>query len=74
MVINIVICDDDKLICLQIENTLLNYTNSICLRVKLSIFYDSEIFLSYMEQEYLPDVLYFDIEMSQIDRKDYTKC
>lgn len=67
MVINIAICDDDKLICSQIENTLLSYTNSICLEVELNVFYDGKSLLDYIEQGFPLDVLYLDIEMDQID-------
>ena len=67
MVINIAICDDDKLICSQIENALLSYTNSICLEVKLSVFYGGKSLLDYIEQGFPLDVLYLDIEMDQID-------
>lgn len=57
---------DDKLIYSQIESILLKYTNSVYLKVGLSVFYDGKNLLNYIERGYSLDVLYPDIKMNQI--------
>lgn len=60
---NIAICDDDKKICSQIENILLDYSNKNCFKVEIDVFFSGESLLSYLAQGNSYDLVYLDIEM-----------
>lgn len=64
---NIAICDDDKKICSQIENILLDYSNRNCLKLQVDVFFLGESLLSYMTQGHSYDLVYLDIEMGVIN-------
>lgn len=64
---NIAICDDDKKICSQIENILLDYLNRNCLKLQVDVFFLGESLLSYMAQGHSYDLVYLDIEMGVIN-------
>ena len=65
--INIAICDDDKVICSELENIMLEYAKSHFLQIEIDIFYSGESLLEYIEQENHLDILYLDIEMGQMN-------
>lgn len=64
---NIAICDDDKKICSQIENILLDYSNKNCLKVEIDVFFSGESLLSHLAQGNSYDLIYLDIEMGVIN-------
>ncbi len=65
--INIAICDDEKAICSQLENILLEYSNSAYLKIDVSIFYNGESLLDYLNQGNFFDLIFLDIELGQIN-------
>lgn len=65
--INIAICDDDKAICTQIENILLEYAQNVCLKIETSIFYTGETLLDYFNKGNYFDLIFLDIEMEKIN-------
>lgn len=60
---NVAICDDDKKICSQIENILLDYSNRNYLKLQVDVFFSGESLLSYLDQGNSYDLVYLDIEM-----------
>jgi DNA-binding LytR/AlgR family response regulator len=64
---DIAICDDDKKICSQIENILLDYSNRNCLKIQVDVFFSGESLLSYLAQGHSYDLVYLDIEMGVIN-------
>lgn len=65
--INIAICDDDKAVCSQIENILLEYSNSICLKIEVSVFFSGETLLEFLHQGNSFELLFLDIELGKIN-------
>lgn len=65
--INIAICDNDKAICTQIENVLLNYANRNYLKIDIGVFFSGESILSFLSQGNSFDLIYLDIEMGKIN-------
>lgn len=63
----IAICDDDKKICSQIENILLDYSNKNFLKIEIDVFFSGEGLLSYLAQGNFCDLVYLDIEMGEIN-------
>ena len=63
----IAICDDDKKICSQIENILLDYSNKNFLKIEINVFFSGESLLSYLAQGNTYDLVYLDIEMGEIN-------
>lgn len=65
--INIAICDDEKAICSQLENILLEYSNSAYLKIDVSVFYSGESLLDYLNQGNSFDLIFLDIELGEIN-------
>ncbi|CAD5899691.1 conserved hypothetical protein [Carnobacterium maltaromaticum] len=71
MNLKIAICDDDKVICSQIENMILRYAENSSFYVTINIFYDGSSFIDYIQGEdgnY--DLIYLDIEMDELNGVD----
>lgn len=64
---DIAICDDHKIICSQIENILLDYSNRNCLKLHIDVFFSGESLLSFMAQGHSYDLVYLDIQMGVIN-------
>ena len=65
--LNIAICDDDKAVCSQIENILLEYSNKTCLKIKVSVFFSGESLLDFINHGNSFDLIFLDIELGQIN-------
>lgn len=63
----IAICDDEHVICSQIEHILLNYSKRINLEIDIKVFYSGKELYKYMESDYIFDLIYLDIEMESMD-------
>lgn len=63
----IAICDDEQIICSQIENILLDYSKSTGLEIDIIVFYSGEELYKYMELGYSFDLIYLDIEMEPMN-------
>lgn len=71
MNLKIAICDDDKVVCSQIENMILRYAENSSFYVTINIFYDGSSFIDYIQGEdgnY--DLIYLDIEMDELNGVD----
>ena len=69
----IAICDDDKKICTQIENTLLEYVEKSMQNVEVLVFFCGEDLIEYMNKGNLFQLIYLDIEMKKINGVDVGK-
>ncbi|MDU6266723.1 MAG: LytTR family DNA-binding domain-containing protein [Anaerocolumna aminovalerica] len=65
--IYIAICDDDKAICSQIENILLEYSNRKRLKIELSVFYSGESLIDFFNHGNTFDLIYLDIELENMN-------
>jgi DNA-binding LytR/AlgR family response regulator len=63
---NIAICDDDRAICSQIENVILDYSKRNCLTIDIGVFFTGETLLEHLNQCNVFDLIYLDIEMGEI--------
>lgn len=63
----VAICDDDKVICSQIEEIILKYGTKSYLKIDIAVFYSGETLLNYIEQVSQFDLIYLDIEMGKIN-------
>lgn len=61
--INIAICDSNKVTCSYIEDILLNYANSTFLRFEISVFYSGEKLLDYLRQENTLHIIFLDLHL-----------
>lgn len=61
----IAICDDNRQVCSEIENILLQYKKKTGTMLEVEVFYNGESFLKYQEQGRVFDLVYLDIEMEQ---------
>lgn len=63
----IAICDDDRLICAEIEKLILNFQETITMKIEVEIFYDGESLCKYLEREHSFDLIFLDIEMKKLN-------
>lgn len=59
----IAICDDEKTICAQIENMLLEYSKLSFLEMDIEVFLSGEELCRFVEEKHGFDLIYLDIEM-----------
>lgn len=65
--IYIAVCDDDKAVCAEIEDALMEYSKRHCMKINVDVFYSGESLLKYMEKGNNFDLLYLDIEMDPVN-------
>lgn len=65
--IYIAVCDDDKEVCLEIEDALMKYSKQYCIKLSVDVFYNGESLLKYIEKGNNYDLLYLDIEMGPVN-------
>lgn len=63
----IVICDDDKMICSQLENILLQHAEKSANDIQVSVFFSGESLLEYINHGNFFDLIYIDIKMQNIN-------
>ncbi|MEF9922755.1 MAG: LytTR family DNA-binding domain-containing protein, partial [Anaerovoracaceae bacterium] len=63
----IVICDDDKGICAQVEDILLDYSRKLCLKLEIDVVYSGESILTLLKEDSPIDLIFLDIEMGGIN-------
>lgn len=68
--LNIAICDDDKIICAQIENIILDYQNSFHKNFDIQVYYSGESLLSELKKNNNIDLIFLDIELFQLSGID----
>ncbi len=61
--LKVAICDDDILICSEIESVVLEYSQTKFLEVELEVFESGERLLSFIEREYTFDLIFLDINL-----------
>lgn len=61
--IKIAICDDDKYICCEVEEYILEYAKSRELKIVVDVFYSGQKLLEYMKLENTYDLMFLDIEI-----------
>lgn len=65
--IYIAVCDDDRSVCSQIENALLEYEKKHRMKMTIDVFYSGETLVQYMGQNHRYDLIYLDIEMGTMN-------
>lgn len=60
---NIVICDDEKSTCAELENILINYASERKVKIGVEVFYSGNTLMEYMGKDEVPDILFLDIEI-----------
>lgn len=61
--IYIAVCDDDKIVCAQIETILSVYAQKRCMKITTDVFYSGESLIQYIENGHRYDLIYLDIEL-----------
>lgn len=61
----VAICDNNRQVCSEIENILLQYKEEMGFLLEVEVFYNGESFLRHQKQGKIFDLLYLDIEMEQ---------
>lgn len=59
----VIICDDEKNICTQIEQLLERFALENCIGMETEVFFDGNQLISYLKREKAPDILFLDIEL-----------
>lgn len=71
MHLKIAVCDDDKVVCSQIENMILRYAKDTAFDVTIHIFYDGSSLMDTIQNDVDNyDLIYLDIEMDGINGVD----
>lgn len=60
----VAICDDEKAICEDIENIILNFQKKSFVEVKMEIFYSGENLINFILQGNKFDLIFLDIKMN----------
>ena len=63
----IAICDDDEMLCHQLEEMILQLGKNEDVQVQISVFFDGKSLWEYMKQGNRFDLMFLDIEMEQMD-------
>lgn len=63
----IAICDDDEMLCHQLEERILQLGKNEDVLVQISVFFDGKSLWEYMKQGNRFDLMFLDIEMEQMD-------
>lgn len=61
--LNIAICDDDKYICSEIENIIIEYAKETKTAIETEVFYSGEDLYGYMQKDSRIDLVFMDIEL-----------
>ncbi|MEG0899685.1 MAG: response regulator, partial [Oscillospiraceae bacterium] len=64
--LKIAICDDNKSICAEIENMILDYQKFNCIKFDIEVFNSGENLLKYIQNEHNFDLIFLDIELGRI--------
>lgn len=65
--LRIAICDDAEIICIKIENIILQYQEKELDRFEIEVFYSGEELIRFIESDHSFDLLFLDIELKSID-------
>ncbi len=63
----IAICDDEKAICYQIEQTILDYKNTMLEEIEVDVYYSGEELYKSLSNGNEYDILFLDIEFKQVN-------
>lgn len=64
--IKVAVCDDDRLICSQVEDILLKHASRNCMKISTDVFYSGESLLNYLQKDDSYDLIYLDIELGEV--------
>lgn len=59
----VVICDDEKSTCSEIEQRLRLFAFEKCIKLEVDVFFDGGTLTEYLKREKAPDILFLDIEL-----------
>lgn len=60
---NIVICDDEKSTCAELENMIMRYAAERNVKLQTEVFFSGDTLTEYLRKEEAPDILFLDIEI-----------
>ncbi len=63
----VAVCDDEQVVCSQIENTILRYSEETNERIDTQIFYSGEELIRFLEMGQTFDLVFLDIELKLIN-------
>jgi DNA-binding LytR/AlgR family response regulator len=61
------ICDDESIICSEIENIILNYGKSISEKIEVDVFYSGEELYEFLKNDNCLDMIFLDIELNKLN-------
>ena len=62
-IMRVVICDDEKVTCSEIEKMLSFFAFEKCIKLEVDVFFDGDTLTEYLKKEKAPDILFLDIEL-----------
>lgn len=62
-IVRVVICDDEKSTCSEIEQRLRLFAFEKCIKLEVDVFFDGGTLTEYLKREKAPDILFLDIEL-----------
>mgnify|MGYP000931457881 CR=1 FL=1 len=69
----IAVCDDEQIICSQIENIILQHAKRCYLQVEVKVFFSGEKLCEFIEKEHSFELIFLDIEMKTLSGIDVGK-
>ena len=63
----VIICDDEKSTCAEVENMLRDFAFEKCMKLEVDVFFDGTALTEYLKREKAPDILFLDIELPGMD-------
>lgn len=63
----IAVCDDEEIVCSQIEDTILDYGKSICETIEIDVFYSGEELYKFLKEGSCYDMIFLDIELKMLN-------
>lgn len=63
----VIICDDEKSICTELEQILMTYASDRGVKLEVDFFLSGDILADHLYKEKIPDIIFLDIEIPGID-------
>ena len=54
----VIICDDEKSTCAEVENMLRDFAFEKCMKLEVDVFFDGTALTEYLKREKAPDILF----------------
>ncbi|MDO4337214.1 MAG: LytTR family DNA-binding domain-containing protein [Eubacteriales bacterium] len=64
---HVIICDDEKITCAELERILTEYSSERGVKLQTDVFFSGDALIDYLYKEEAPDILFLDIELPGVN-------